>query len=58
MTADNYIDNQEIIADGVTELVEYMDEVLPKEPQNYDEKEKLFDCTDFDIPSVFDTLSA
>ena len=35
-----------------------MDEVLPKEPQNYDEKEKLFDCTDFDIPSVFDTLSA
>lgn len=58
VTADNYIDNQEIIADGVTELVEYMDDVLPKEPQNYDEKEKLFDCTDFDISSVFDNLSA
>jgi hypothetical protein len=28
---DNYIDNQEIIADGVTELVEYMDDVLPQE---------------------------
>ena len=58
VTADNYIDNQEIIADGVSELVEYMEEVLPKESQIYDAKEKVFDCSSFDVPSVFETISA
>ena len=58
VTADNYIDNQEIIADGVSELKEYMEDVIPQKPQNYNEKEKVFDCTDFEVPSVFEIVSA
>ena len=58
VTADNYIDNHEIIADGVAELEEYMDEVLPKESENYNEEENIFDCTDFDIMSALEKISA
>lgn len=58
VTADNYIDNQEIIADGVSELKEYMEDVIPQKPQNYNEEEKLFDCSDFEVPSVFEIISA
>ena len=58
ITADNYIDNQELIADGVKELQEYIQEVLPPKPQNYSEKEKLFDCSDFDVPEAFEGLIA
>ena len=58
VTADNYINNQEIIADGVSELKEYMEDVIPQKPQNYNEKEKVFDCTDFEVPSVFEIVSA
>ena len=50
--------NQELIADGVEELREYMSEVLPQKPSNYSEKEKLFDCTDINIPDVFESLIA
>ncbi len=58
VTADNYIDNQEIIADGVSELKEYMEDVIPQKPQNYNEKEKVFDCANFEVPSVFEIVSA
>ena len=58
ITADNYIDNQELIADGVKELQEYIQEVLPPKPQNYSEKEKLFDCSDFDVSEAFEGLIA
>ena len=58
VTADNYIDNHEIVADGVAELEEYMDEVLPKESENYNEEENIFDCTDFDIKSALEKISA
>ena len=41
MTADIFVDNQEIIADGVGELKEYMDEVVPQRPNNFNEKERV-----------------
>lgn len=58
VTADNYIDNQEIIADGVSELVDYMDEVLPKKPEHFIEEEKVFDCSNLDMPNVYDKIMA
>lgn len=58
VTADNYIDNQEIIADGVTELEEYINEVLPNKSQNYNEEENIFDCTKFNITTEFEKLTA
>lgn len=36
----------------------YMSEVLPQKPSNYSEKEKLFDCTDINVPDVFESLIA
>lgn len=41
VTADIFVDNQEIIADGVGELKEYMDEVVPQRPNNFNEKERV-----------------
>ena len=58
VTADNYIDNQEIIADGVAELKDYIEDVLPQKPINYSEREKLFDCSDMDVDVVFKNLIA
>ncbi len=58
VTADNYIDNQELIADGVKDLHEYIQDVLPPKPQNYSEKNKMFDCSDFEIPKTFENLIA
>ena len=58
VTADNYIDNQELIADGVKDLHEYIQDVLPPKPQNYSEKNKMFDCSDFEISKTFESLIA
>lgn len=57
MTADIYVDNQEIIADGVGELKEYMDEVVPQRPTDFNEKERVLDYSDFDVTAAFDGLT-
>ena len=57
VTADIYVDNQEIIADGVGELKEYMDEVVPQRPTDFNEKERVFDYSDFDVTAAFDGLT-
>lgn len=56
VTADNYINNQEIIADGVVELVGYMEDVLPDTPVNYSENEKLYDYSGYDMSTIFENL--
>ena len=43
---------------NLKELQEYIKEVLPNNPPNYSEKEKMFDCSDFDVPEVFESLIA
>lgn len=58
VTADIYVDNREIIADGVVELKEYMEEVIPEKPVNFNETEKVFDHSDVDITAVFCSLTA
>lgn len=58
VTADNYIDNQEIIADGVSELVDYVEEVLPERPNHYIEEEMIFDCSNLDMPNVYEKFMA
>ena len=58
VTSDNYIDNQEIITDGVTELLDYIEDVLPKNPEHYIEEENIFDCSDLDIPNVYEKIMA
>ena len=57
VTADIYVDNQEIIADGVGELKEYMDDVVPKKPVDFDDNERVFDYSDFDVTAAFDSLT-
>jgi len=53
VTADNYIDNQELIADGVSELQEYMQDVLPKKKSDcFDNK------SDLDLLKFFDEIVA
>lgn len=58
VTADIYVDNREIITDGVAELKEYMEEVIPEKPVNFNETEKVFDHSDVDITAVFCSLTA
>lgn len=58
MTADIYINNREIIADGTGELKDYMEEVIPEKSKNYNEKEKVSDYSDFDVTAAFDNLIA
>lgn len=53
VTADNYINNQEIIADGVGELKNYMSDVLPEETDGYQKENKLYDHSDFDVEKAF-----
>ena len=53
VTADNYINNQEIIADGVGELKDYMEEVLPEDTSGFLKEKKLYDHSDFDAEQVF-----
>ena len=57
VTADIYVDNQENIDDGVGELKEYMDEVVPQRPTDFNEKERVFDYSDFDVTAAFDDLT-
>ena len=56
VTADNYINNQEIIADGVMELVGYMEDVLPTKSIDYSETEKLYDYSSYGMSEVFEKL--
>ena len=58
VTADIYVDNREIITDGVAELKEYMEEVIPEKPVNFNGTEKVFDHSDVDITAVFYSLTA
>lgn len=53
VTADIYINNQDIIADGVTELKDYLKEVLPEDAENYIKEEKVYDHSDFDVTEAF-----
>ena len=57
VTADIYVDNQEIIADGVGELKEYMNEVIPAKAVGFNENEGVFDYSDFDATTAFDGLT-
>lgn len=57
VTADIYVDNQEIIADGVGELREYMDEVIPEKSVDFNEKENVFDYSYIDVTAAFDSLT-
>ena len=56
VTADNYINNQEIIADGVVELVGYMEDVLPTKSIDYSETEKLYDYSSYGMTEVFENI--
>lgn len=56
VTADIYINNQDIIADGVTELKDYLKEVLPEDAENYIKEEKMYDHSDFDVTEAFKNL--
>ena len=58
VTADIYVDNQEIIADGVSELSEYMNEVIPEKSVDFNEKENVFDYSYIDVTAAFDSLTA
>ncbi len=57
VTADNYIENCEIIADGVEELEEYLEDVLPQGMENYNETEQVYDCTNLFLVSAFEELT-
>lgn len=48
---------QEIIADGVGELKECMDDVVPNRPTDFNEKERVFDYSDSDVTAAFDVLT-
>ncbi|MDD6236140.1 MAG: site-specific integrase [Clostridiales bacterium] len=56
VTEDIYINNQEIIADGIGELKDYMEEVIPEKSREFNEKEKVFDYSGLDVTSAFDNL--
>ena len=56
VTADNYINNQEIITDGVTELKDYLDDVLPKETDKFIKEGNILDLSDFDVRKAFENL--
>lgn len=58
VTADNYIDNHEIIADGVSELQEYMQDVLPKEKSDCFENKQNDNKSDLDLLKFFDEIVA
>lgn len=58
VTADIYIDNQEIIADGTGELKDYMEEVIPKNAIEFNESEKVFDYSGLDVTKAFNNLIA
>ncbi len=58
VTADIYINNQEIIADGTGELKDYMEEVIPEKSREFNEKEKVFDYSGLDVTQAFDNLIA
>ena len=58
VTADNYIDNHEIIADGVSELQEYMQDVLPKEKSDCFEDKQNDNKSDLDLLKFFDEIVA
>ena len=40
------------------ELKEYMEEVIPEKPVNFNETEKVFEHSDVDITAVFCSLTA
>lgn len=54
VTADNYISNQALIADGVGELKEYMENVMPSEPECYNKSEKIYDYSDICLSELID----
>lgn len=56
VTADIYINNQDIIVDGVTELKDYLKDVLPEDVENYIKEEKMYDHSDFDVTEAFENL--
>lgn len=56
VTADIYVDNQEIINDGVVELKEYMDEVIPERSLDFNETEGVYDYSSIDVTAAFDNL--
>lgn len=58
VTADSYIDNQELIADGVSELKEYMQDVLPKKKSDHFEDKQIDNKSDFDFLKFFDEIVA
>ena len=58
VTADNYINNQEIIADGVGELKNYISDVLPEETSACQKENKVYDHNDFKVEKVFGSYIA
>ena len=58
VTADNYINNQEIIADGVGELKNYISDVLPEETCGSQKESKVYDHSDFKVEKVFGSYIA
>ena len=50
------LNNQEIIADGVVELVGYMEDVLPTKSIDYSETEKLYDYSSYGMTEVFENI--
>ena len=58
VTADNYINNQEIIADGVGELKNYICDVLPEETSGCQKESKVYDHSDFKVEKVFGSYIA
>ncbi|MBE6767219.1 MAG: hypothetical protein E7550_06510 [Ruminococcaceae bacterium] len=58
VTADNYINNQEIIADGVGELKNYISEVLPEETSGSQKEIKVYDHSNFKVEKIFDNYIA
>jgi site-specific recombinase XerD len=58
VTADNYINNQEIIADGVGELKNYISDVLPEETSGCQKENKVYDHSDFKVEKVFGSYIA
>lgn len=48
--------NQEINTDGVTELKDYLDDLLPKETDKFIKEGNILDLSDFDVREAFENL--